>query len=417
MVRDAPRPGRGTMHPVTSPLPRSLYVHVPFCAHRCGYCDFVTTSRSPELHERYVAALRRELELRSPETAGPGSFDTIFIGGGTPTLLEPAALESLLAWTGELAAPGAEVTIECNPETVDAALARRLVDGGVQRVSLGAQSFTPAVLDVLERRATPDTVRGAVAELRAAGVQRLSLDLIWGVPGQTVADVSRDVAEALALGPDHISAYELEFKPGTRLTRAFGGAEAAVTNLGESSDEFYDLVIDQLQAAGWWWYETANFARTPDERCRHNLAYWQADPWVGVGVGAVETRVVVTAPAEATGGALLRRTNLPNVPRWLAAVEAGELPPSREETIDERISRTERVMLGVRLDAPVRISAADLLDGIVDGSGLERVVDLELGSIAMVASEDGVFRGDLDLRLTRRGRMLQGSVGALLLDP
>jgi oxygen-independent coproporphyrinogen-3 oxidase len=393
-------------------LPRSLYVHVPFCAHRCGYCDFVTTSRSPEVHGRYVAALQRELALRSPETTAPGSFDTIFIGGGTPTLLEPAALEELLAWVRLLAADGAEVTIECNPETVDPALARRLVEGGVDRVSLGAQSFAPHVLEVLERRADPDTVRGAVAMLRAAGVRRLSLDLIWGVPGQTIDDVGRDLDAALALGPDHVSAYELEFKPGTRLTRAFGGAEAAVTNLGDSSDDFYDLVIDRLQAEGWWWYETANFARTADERCRHNLAYWNADAWVGVGVGSVETR-----PVPGDVGALLRRTNLPNVPRWLAAVEAGESPPAREEHVDARTARTERVMLGLRLDADLRITASDVEDGIVDGAGLERLVELDLGSVTMVASDDGVLRGDVDVRLTRRGRMLQGSVGSLLLDP
>ncbi|MCW2973629.1 MAG: hemN [Thermoleophilia bacterium] len=371
------------------------------------------------MHERYVAALRRELELRSPETTAPGSFDTIFIGGGTPTLLEPAALEALLTFTRELAAPGAEVTIECNPETVDAALARRLVDGGVHRVSLGAQSFSPHVLATLERRAEPDTVRRAVATLREAGVSRLSLDLIWGVPGQTNADVTHDLVEALKLEPDHLSAYELEFKPGTRLTHAQGGVEAALTNLGEQGDDFYDLVIDHLEAAGWWWYETANFARTPDERCRHNLAYWQADPWVGIGVGAVETLHASNdgAGSGVAAGGLHRRTNLPNVPRWLNAVEAGELPPSRDEVVDARTARTERVMLGLRLDAPVNIAAQDLFDGIVDAAGLERVAELELGSVTMVPSPDGVLRGDVELRLTRRGRMLQGSVGSLLLDP
>ncbi|MCW2949958.1 MAG: hemN, partial [Thermoleophilia bacterium] len=382
-----------------SQLPRSLYVHVPFCAHRCGYCDFVTTSHSPELHERYVAGLESELALRSPATAAPGSFDTIFIGGGTPTLLEPAALEQLLEWTGELAAPGAEITIECNPETVDTALARRLVAGGVQRVSLGAQSFSPHVLATLERRAVPDTVRRAVATLRDAGADHLSLDLIWGVPGQSADDVSRDLSEALALEPDHLSAYELEFKPGTRLTRAHGGVDAALTNLGENSDDFYDLVIDHLESAGWWWYETANFARTAEHRCRHNLTYWHAEPWLGVGVGAVETRVVDEG--------LSRRANLPNLPRWLAAVEAGEPPPSRDEFVDTHTARTERIMLGLRLDAAVRVTSADLIDGVVDGPGLERVVDLELGAVSMVASDDGVLRGDLDLRLTRRGRMLQ----------
>jgi oxygen-independent coproporphyrinogen-3 oxidase len=389
-------------------IPRSLYVHVPFCAHRCGYCDFVTTSRSPELHARYVAALVRELELQGG--APDGGFETVFVGGGTPTLLEPQPMEQLLAWIAGVAAPGAEVTIECNPETVDAALAQRLVAGGVSRVSLGAQSFDPVVLATLERRATPETVREAVATLRTAGVTRLSLDLIWGVPGQTPGGVARDLDAALALEPDHISAYELEFKPGTRLAHAFGTDKDVI--VGEGSDDLYDLVIDRLQDAGWWWYETANFARVPEERCRHNLAYWNATGWLAVGVGAVGMR---TDPQVA--GGLVRRTNLPNVPRWLDAVERGELPPARIEQVDEHAARSERVMLAIRLDEPVDIDADDLLDGIVDPAGLERVTELELGDVRPLAESDGTCRGAMRLRLNRRGRMLQGSVGTLLLDP
>lgn len=394
------------MAPMSSP--RSLYVHVPFCAHRCGYCDFVTTSRSPEIHDRYVEALRRELELH----AGPpaGGYDTVFVGGGTPTLLEPEAMGEMLAWIGEIAAPGAEITIECNPETVDETLARQLVDGGVSRVSLGAQSFSPHVLATLERRATPDTVRAAVHTLREAGVERLSLDLIWGVPDQTPDDVARDLDIALELDPDHLSAYELEFKPGTRIAHRFGTNPAVA--VGEGSDDLYDLVVDRLLDAGWLWYETANFARTPHEQCRHNLAYWTAAGWRAVGVGAVGMEADVDAP-----GGLVRRANLPNVPRWLDAIERGELPPARVERIDSRAARSERVMLAMRLDAPVHVTAEDLLDGIVDASGLERIVELGLGTAVPTTDGDGVMRGDVELRLNRRGRMLQGSVGTLLLDP
>jgi oxygen-independent coproporphyrinogen-3 oxidase len=386
---------------VTDALPpRSLYVHVPFCAHRCGYCDFVTTSRSPELHERYVAALERELAMRAGDVP---PFETVFIGGGTPTLLEPESLERLLALVRGAARDDAEITIECNPETVDAALARRLVEGGVNRVSLGAQSFDPVVLATLERRASPDVVRAAVATLRAAGVARLSLDLIWGVPGQTLESVARDLDAALALEPDHMSAYELEFKPGTRLAHAHG-VDAAATLIGETGDDLYDLVIDRFEAAGWWWYETANFARVAEERCRHNLAYWHAQPWVGIGVGAVETRDGV------------RRTNLPNVPRWLAALEAGELPPARTEEIDAETARTERAMLAIRLDESFRVPMADMLDGIVDPAGLERIAELDLGQVTPAVDDDGVMRGSMDVRLNRRGRMLQGTVAGLLLN-
>lgn len=387
--------------------PRSLYVHVPFCAHRCGYCDFVTTSRSPELHERYVAALARELELRGG--APRGGYDTIFVGGGTPTLLEPPAMEALLAWIDGLRATDAEVTIECNPETVDPALAGRLAHGPVDRVSLGAQSFSPEVLATLERRATPEVVRRAVATLRDAGIGRLSLDLIWGVPGQDPASVAADLDAALALGPDHLSAYELEFKPGTRLARAHPDP---ATSIGEAGEELYDLVVDRLEAAGWWWYETANFARTAQERCRHNLAYWTAAGWQAVGVGGVAMH-----PDPSETDARVRRTNLPNLPRWLAAVEGGGLPAAREERIDGRAARAERIMLALRLDDVVRVEARDVADEVVDGRGLERIEELGLGSVHPVADADGVLRGSVDVRLGRRGRMLQGSVGALLLDP
>lgn len=392
---------------MSAPVPRSLYVHVPFCAHRCGYCDFVTTSRSPELHGRYVAGLARELELRGG--APDGGYDTVFVGGGTPTLLERPALDALLDWIDGVRAPGAEVTIECNPETVDGALARRLATGPVDRVSLGAQSFSPAVLATLERRAGPDVVRAAVAELRSAGVERLSLDLIWGVPGQDPASVAADIDAALALGPDHLSAYELEFKPGTRLARAH---PEPATSVGEAGEELYDLVVDRLEAAGWWWYETANFARDADERCRHNLTYWTAAGWQAVGVGAV---AMEQDPDEQD--ARLRRSNLPNLPRWLAAVERGEEPPSRVERIDPEAARAERVMLALRLDEAVLIDARDLADGIVDAHGLERIDELGLGQVRVVPDPDGVLRGAVELRLGRRGRMLQGSVGALLLDP
>jgi oxygen-independent coproporphyrinogen-3 oxidase len=262
---------------------RHLYVHVPFCAHRCGYCDFVTTSASPELHERYVAALGVELEQRGGSS--PGSYETIFVGGGTPTLLVPEAIEQLLQLLAPLRAPGCELTIECNPETVDAELAARLVDGGVSRVSLGVQSMQHAQLQTLERRADPTTIRRAVALLREAGIDNLSCDVIWAIPGQREADVHADLSALVELAPNHVSAYELEFKPGTRLTHAWGNADAAV---GDHADAMYDAIVDGLGAAGYRWYETANFAQQGRE-CRHNLAYWTQQDYLGIGIGAVGT--------------------------------------------------------------------------------------------------------------------------------
>ena len=194
---------------------RHLYVHLPFCAHRCGYCDFVTAVGRRGQHGAYVDALLAELEL---ERARLAALETVFLGGGTPTFTEPAALERLLA-----ALPDAtEVTVEANPETVTPELAALLSRNRVNRVSMGAQSFHTALLDVLERRATPDDVRRAFHTLRDAGFGNISLDLIYGVPGQEPADLRRDLEQALALEPEHLSCYELEAKPGTRFTHTFG---------------------------------------------------------------------------------------------------------------------------------------------------------------------------------------------------
>lgn len=373
--------------------PYGLYVHVPFCAHRCGYCDFVTVTAHPELHDRYVAALSRELSTRADAPSESHRFSTIFIGGGTPTLLGQAALEQLLGWCNERAASDAELTIECNPETVTPLLARTLVESGVTRVSLGAQSFTGHVLETLERRATPDTVRAAVATLREAGVANLSLDLIWGVPGQQPADVRADLAEVARLEPDHVSAYELEFKPGTRLTRQFGGNAEAV---GEASDEHYDLVVDTLGSAGYEWYETANFARA-GRYCLHNIGYWTQRDYIGVGVGAVGT------------SQLNRRTNLPNIVRYMTALEGGteagnaagggaSEPPARVERLDALTRRQERIMLALRMARPLQLTDRDL-DELIDHEWLTRMHDGELLVL------DGQT-----IELTRRGRMLLNSV-------
>ena len=245
-------------------------MHLPFCAHRCGYCDFVT-----------VVGRRRRSTARTSTRCSPSSsssaacsrraLETVFLGGGTPTFTEPGALERLLA-----ALPRAgEVTVEANPETVTPALAALLRDGGVTRVSLGAQSFQPHLLEVLERRAGPDDVRRAVHALRDAGFDNISLDLIYGIPGQSAADLDADLAEALALEPEHLSCYELEAKPGTRFTHAHG---AELERQAEAMEGYFERVVETLTGAGYRWYETANFCRSPerdggrDLRAQHNLA-------------------------------------------------------------------------------------------------------------------------------------------------
>ncbi len=353
-----------------------------------------------------MAALARELDLRGlsgqvdVERAGQ-RYATIFIGGGTPTLLQPRALLALLDTLHGQLAEGGEFTIECNPETVTPQLAALLVEGGVNRVSLGAQSFNAHMLSTLERRATPEVVRAAVTMLRSAGVSNLSLDVMWGIPGQNEQMLRNDLRELIELGPDHCSAYELDFKPGTRMTHAWGSRDAAV---GDASDEFYDIVIDSLTDAGFAWYETANFAR-PGRASRHNLAYWTQADYAGIGVGAVGT-----VRGE-------RRTNLPNLPRYLTAVESGELPPARVETIDEQLQQRERIMLALRLARPLTLSAADL-DTVIDHTWLDRFAE---GGMVQVldhgCSADANNGGGITVELTRRGRlMLNGVLAHLLRD-
>src|SRR5436309_8862845 len=266
---------------------RHLYVHLPFCAHRCGYCDFVTVVGREGQHGRYVDALLAELELERGLLAE--SVETVFLGGGTPTFTAGGALWRLLA-----ALPSAtEVTVEANPETVTPELAQLLREAGVTRVSLGAQSFQPRLLRVLERRAGPDAVRRAFYHLRDANFDNISLDLLHGIPGQSTSDLQLDIDEALALASEHISYYELEAKPGTRFTHAHG---AELARQAEAMEGYYELVIERLTDAGYRWYETANFCLGParaagrDLRARHNLAYWLARDYLGLGIGAVSTR-------------------------------------------------------------------------------------------------------------------------------
>jgi putative oxygen-independent coproporphyrinogen III oxidase len=365
---------------------RHLYVHLPFCAHRCGYCDFVTVVGRRDDHGRYVAALLAELELERGALAP--RLETVFLGGGTPTFTESAELERLLT-----ALPDAdEVTIEANPETLTPQLAATLQRNRVTRVSIGAQSFHMHLLDVLERRARPQDVRHAFSVFREAGFDNISLDLIYGIPGQSASDLERDLAEALALEPEHVSAYELEAKPGTRFTHAHG---AELARAAESMESFFELVVETLTDAGYRWYETANFCRSPevaggrDLRSRHNLGYWLGHDYLGLGVGAVSTIEN------------RRWRNSPSLRGYLEALEAGSAPPREHEDLgrDERV--TERIMLALRLDEPLSLAG---LDGAIDPTGLARLERLGLAE----------RRGDR-LTLTARGRFLGDGVTARLL--
>ena len=363
-----------------------LYVHLPFCAHRCGYCDFVTVTGGRGQHGAYVDALLAELELERGLLAP--DLETVFLGGGTPTLTEARDLERLLA----ALPPADEVTVEANPETVTPELARLLRRQGVTRISLGAQTFEPRLLAVLERRAQPADVRRAFRLLRDAGFDNLSLDLIYGIPGQSGDDLERDLAEALALEPDHLSCYELEAKPGTRFTHAHGDELA---RQAEAMDGYFERVVEMLTSSGYRWYETANFCRRQDVtggrdlRARHNLGYWLGRDYLGLGIGAVST----------VAGARWRNT--PKLGAYLGALARGERPVREIEHLDDDVRARERLLLGLRLDEPVPVTG---IEWVLDAAALARMEQLGLAE-----------RHADTLTLTDRGRFVGGGVTASVL--
>jgi oxygen-independent coproporphyrinogen-3 oxidase len=370
---------------------RHLYVHLPFCASRCGYCDFVTVVGRSDRHDTYVDALLLELELERGHLAA--DVETVFLGGGTPTFTEQAALQRLLS---ALPATG-ELTVEANPETVTPELAALLAEEGVNRVSLGAQSFHRHLLATLERRAAPDGVRRAFYHLRDASFDNISLDLIYGIPGQSAADLDRDIDEALALAPEHLSCYELEAKRGTRFAHRHG---EELARQAESMEGYFERVVERLTRAGYRWYETANFCVQPslaggrDLRARHNLGYWLARDYVGIGIGAVST---VGAK---------RWRNTPRLEAYLAALERGERPPREVEPLSAAIRGEERVMLGLRLDEGLPLPRALVA---LDADALAR---MQHGGLAERRTDP---RGGERLALTDRGRRLGDAVTAELL--
>ncbi len=284
------------------------------------------------------------------------------------------------------------MTVEANPETVTPELAQLLAAGGVNRISLGAQSFQPHLLSVLERRAGPDDVRRAVHTLRDAGFDNISFDFIYGIPGQGPADLDADIEHALSLRPEHVSWYELEAKPGTRFTHRFG---EELVRQADAMEGFFERVVERLTGAGYRWYETANFALSPDLdggrdlRSRHNLAYWLGRDYLGVGIGAVST----------VDG--LRWRNGPRLAAYVERLAAGQRPARELEPLSDDVALRERVMLGLRLDVPLPLAE---VRPAIDEAALARLERLEL-----------VETAGSEVRLTPHGRRLGGGVTAELL--
>ena len=367
-------------------VPLGIYVHVPFCAVRCGYCDF-NTYTATELggggsQAEYAGRAVAEVELAA-RTLGPDRPEvaTVFFGGGTPTLLPTDDLVLLLGAVRSAfgLAEGAEVTTEANPDSVTLEGLERLRAAGFTRVSFGMQSAVTHVLQVLERTHDPANVARAVGWARQAGFEQVSLDLIYGTPGESVADWRTSVDAALANRPDHVSAYSLIVEDGTRLARQ---VRTGVIPMPDEDDlaEKYVLADEAMEAAGLGWYEVSNWARDEAARCRHNELYWTSADWWGIGPGA---------NSHVAGE---RWWNVKHPSAYAARLAAGESPARDRETLTPGDRHLERVLLEVRLREGLPLS-------LVDATGVDDVVARGLG----------VRQGDR-LVLTREGRLLADAV-------
>src|SRR4051794_8781202 len=267
--------------PCVSTQPFGVYVHIPFCAHRCDYCDFATWTDRAHMIEEYVDACVTDLDRRVASGTVPEAT-SVFFGGGTPSLVPGESLARIVAAIPRAA--GAEVTVECNPDSTGPEQLDALVAAGVNRVSIGVQSMRTHVLRSLNRTHDPANVVRAVETARAAGIERVSVDLIYGTPGETLADWQATLDGALALGPDHVSAYALTVEAGTPLGQAVAAGAQPAPDDDDQADK-YVIADDTLTAAGFAWYEISNWAR-PGEECRHNLLYWEGGDYLAIGCAA-----------------------------------------------------------------------------------------------------------------------------------
>lgn len=369
-----------------------VYLHVPFCRVRCGYCDFNTytaTELRGARQDAYADEVLREIALSQDALAARGALrpaQTVFFGGGTPTLLPGGDLARMLGGIRDTfaLAPDAEVTVEANPDTVTPELAEELAAAGVTRLSIGMQSAVPHVLAALDRTHDPANVATAVAAARRAGLD-VSVDLIYGAPGESLADWETSVHTAIALAPDHVSAYALMIEEGTQLHRQIRRGEVPAPDDDLQAD-MYELVDDLLGDGGFHWYEVSNWATAPAHRSRHNLAYWRGADWWGYGPGA---------HSHVDG---LRWWNVKHPAAYAQRLAAGQSPAAARERPDAAARRLEDVLLRSRISDGLAVSE-------LEGEGRHAVASL----IA-----DGLIDGAAAVRgrvvLTRRGRLLADAV-------
>jgi oxygen-independent coproporphyrinogen-3 oxidase len=363
----------------------NLYVHTPFCKHKCGYCDFNAYAGMDRLMPDYVAALEKELAA-AREQKEFAQLQTVYLGGGTPSLLPPELMTRLLSFirtTFEIA-PDAEVTLEANPASTDEARLAAWLDGGVNRLSLGVQGFEPRALAVLERKTDAAQATRAFNLARAMGVANISIDLIYAVPHQSLDSWVETLRRGLALGPDHVSTYCLTFEEGTLLWRR--RAEGKLPELGPDLQwDQLDAACAELDSAGFGRYEVSNWAR-PGFESRHNLAYWRCRPVYGAGAGA---------HSYATDGSHAWRSwNVARPREYIAACPA---PTADGEELDAHMTKAESLMLGLRT-----------AEGVAPPSGFEAELD-RLASAGLISSVAG------RVAPTRRGMDLHNQIALAVL--
>ena len=373
--------------------PFGVYVHVPFCTVRCGYCDF-NTYTTDELGEGATRASYADTAIseivRAGQETGRRPVETVFFGGGTPTQLPSADLVRILGAIDDVfgLTDDVEVTTEANPDSVTPESLATLHAGGFNRISFGVQSAVPHVLATLERTHDPAGVPQAVRWAREAGFEQLSVDLIYGTPGESMDDWRTSVEQAIALRPDHVSAYALIVEQGTAFARKVRRGEVVMPDDDETADK-YVLADELLSAAGLAWYELSNWSRDADARCRHNVLYWSSDDWLGIGPGA---------HSHVAGE---RWWNVKHPAAYAQRLADGRSPRHDGEHVDAAAARVEHVMLQTRLR-----------------SGLDLTT---LGVAAVAEVDDLVGRGlatvqDDRLVLTRDGRLLADAVVRRLVD-
>ena len=379
--------------------PLSLYLHVPFCASRCGYCDF-NTYTATELGDGVDRAsfhehLSAEITMAARQLAATHRVDTVFVGGGTPTLIGADALNHLIAHIRDdfEVAPDVEITTEANPDSVDERMLTELKAGGFTRISFGLQSSAPHVLQVLERTHTPGAGGRAAQLARSTGFEHVNLDVIYATPGESDEDLHRTLDEVLESGVDHVSAYSLIVEQGTALARRVDRGEIPAPDDDVAADR-YELIDDRLRAAGLEWYEVSNWSK-PGGECRHNLAYWRNRDWWGIGPGA-HSHLYGT-----------RWWNVKHPRTYANRITADLSPMEEQEVTTAEQQRLERIMMGLRL-----------------AEGLP-VVDLEMNDDDVAVVSEGLINegliepGALEagrLALTRRGRLLADAVVRRLVD-